>query len=213
MRGIERSLHGQSQSSGALAEKGVRAWRTGGYNRAMKNTLSALSMLALGLAASAVHAGPAGPVPSIAQAALDDYRGMYQRSPLCAKEEITLWTCESGKRVFSLCSSATASATTGYLQYRAAHAGKLALAYPAEKAAPLGSFTYTSFGNGDVAVEFTNGGYRYSLIDPLRGPSQLRVAAPGPAGKETTIACGGNQSLQLNYTMRLMHDFGLWKGD
>lgn len=152
------------------------------------------------------------PVSTITDATFAQYRGEYVNSPLCTSEEITLWTCESGKRVFSLCSSQAASRTSGYLQYRASTAGKLVLRYPALKGPPLGSFTYNSFGNGDASVEFTNEGFQYSLIDPLRGRSLIRVAAPGPQGKQTEIACGPNQTLQVNYTMRLMFDFGVWDG-
>lgn len=50
-------------------------------------------------------------------------------------------------------------------------------------------------------------------MDPLRDRSSIEVQAPGPSGKRTTIACGANQTLQVNYTMRLMHDFGIRTDD
>jgi hypothetical protein len=43
---------------------------------------------------------------------------MYSHSPLCSRSDITRWTCTNKKRTFSLCSSQTASRTTGYLQPR-----------------------------------------------------------------------------------------------
>jgi hypothetical protein len=43
---------------------------------------------------------------------------MYSDSPLCSRSEITRWTCTNKQRTFSLCSSQTASRTTGYLQPR-----------------------------------------------------------------------------------------------
>lgn len=179
----------------------------------MKNASSAILAHVLGLTTSTMLAQAHTPVSSIASATLDQYRGEYQQSPLCSRDEITLWSCESNKHVFSLCSSPAATRTTGYLQYRASNAGKVTLTYPATKVPPLGLFKYDSYANGDASVEFTNNGYRYSLIDPLRGNSFIRVAAPGAPGKTTEIACGGNQTLQVNYTMRLMYDFGVWPGD
>lgn len=148
-------------------------------------------------------------VDTISAASLEQFRGMYQHSPLCAKAELTLWTREKKTRVFSLCSSPTASRTSGYLQYRASSAGKVTFVYPATKAPPFGLFKYATYGNGDASIEFTNQGYSYSLADSLRGNSLIEVAAVNGPGKPATITCGGNQTLQLNYTMRLMHEFGL----
>ena len=94
---------------------------------------SATLFLVLGLSTSTVFAQAHGPVPSITDATLDQYRDMYQESPLCTKAEITLWSCETGKRVFSLCSSPVVTRTTGYLQYRASNAGKPTFAYRSSK--------------------------------------------------------------------------------
>lgn len=179
----------------------------------IKNTSSALLFLVLGLTTLTALAQAHVPVPSITDATLDQYRDMYQQSPLCTKAEITLWSCETKKRVFSLCSSPVVTRTTGYMQYRASNAGQLTFAYPAIKTPPLGLFKYNSFGNGNASIEFTNNGYHYSLDDPLRDTSSIVVSAPGGSGKDTEIACGPNQTLQGNYTMRLMYDSGVWKGD
>jgi hypothetical protein len=179
----------------------------------MKNSCAAFLFVALGLTTSTVFAQTHTPLPSIATATFDQYHGEYQESPLCAKDEITLWTCQANKRVFSLCSSRVATRTTGYLQYRASNAGKVTFSYPALKAPPLHAFQYHSFANGDASVEFSNDGYNYSLIDPLRGNSSILVSVPGASRKTTEIACGGNQTLQVNYTMRLMYDFGVWAGE
>ena len=114
----------------------------------IKNTSSALLFLVLGLTTLTALAQAHVPVPSITDATLDQYRDMYQQSPLCTKAEITLWSCETKKRVFSLCSSPVVTRTTGYMQYRASNAGQLTFAYPAIKTPPLGLFKYNSFGNG-----------------------------------------------------------------
>ena len=179
----------------------------------MKQSLSAFLVLAFGLTASPVRAQSHTPVPSITHADFEQYRGEYGHSPLCTKEEITLWSCERNQRVYSLCSSQTASPSTGYLQYRAASAGKVTFIYPATKVPPLGLFKYVSSPNGDASIDFTNKGYAYSLGDPLRGKSMITVAAVGALEKATEIACGPNQTLQVNYTMRLMDEFGVWNHD
>ena len=180
---------------------------------AMKNATSAFLLLAFGPTTSTVLAQAHTPVPSITSATLDKYRGEYRQSALCSKDEITLWRCETTKRVFSLCSSQVGTRTTGYLQYRVSNAGKVTFTYPRIKAPPMGLFKYESFANGDASVEFTNNGYNYGLIDPLQGNSFILVSMPGSSEKTTEIACGANQTLQVNYTMRLMYDFGVWSGD
>jgi hypothetical protein len=182
-------------------------------NSSNKNKNKACLPFVLALFASPAFAQRPLPASPITQATLDDHRKHDARSPLCTRDEITLWTCENKKRVFSLCSSPTASRTTGYLQYRAATGGKVTFAYPAVKAPPLGLFKYDIFGNGDASIAFTNNGYAYNLADVLRGHSAIYIAAPGVSGKETRIACGPNQSLQLDDTMRLMSEFGLWTRD
>ena len=148
------------------------------------------------------------PVESIRGATWNEYSGEYSRSPLCAKDEITLWSCSAGKRKYSLCSSRVVTRVEGYMQYRASHAGKTVLTFPATKRPPAGAFTYTSYPNGNASLEFVNKDYHYSLMDPLRSESSILVDAP--SGKTTEILCKGNQTLQLNYTMRLMYDSGVW---
>ena len=179
----------------------------------MVKNVTAFLLAALVVITSTVGAQDHKPVSSITTATLDEYRDQYQRSPLCSKNEITLWTCEKNRRLFSLCSSTAATRTTGYLQYRASDAGKVTFVYPATKAPPSGLFQYNSFGNGNASVEFTNKGYNYTLMDPLRDHSSILVSASGSPTKATEIVCGSNQSLQGNYTMRLMYDFGIWLDD
>lgn len=179
----------------------------------MKTTLSALALVACGLTPSLVGAQDHTLLPSIAGAAYAQYRGEYGQSPVCMKDEITLWSCATKQRVFSLCSSQTGSRTTGYLQYRASDAGKLTFVYPATKMPPLGLFKYNASANGDAFIEFSNKGYQYRLGDPLRGASVIEVSSLATPAKTTTIACGPNQTLQVNYSMRLMHDFGVWNDD
>lgn len=176
-----------------------------------QRTIWPLILLAISMPAPAAPAQERTPGSNIAKATWSDYRDMYPQSPLCAEEEITLWTCESPQQVFSLCSSRVMTRTSGYMQYRASRNGKRTLTYPAEKKPPFGLFKYTPSANGDAWFEFTNNEYQYSLLDPLRGESSILVAGPGLSGDTMKIKCGGNQTLQLNYTMRLMYDSGVWQ--
>jgi hypothetical protein len=179
----------------------------------MNASTTACSILVFGLAAVPARAHGDAPVGSIATATLDRYRDLYPHSRSCARDELTLWRCETKKREFALCASAAVTRTTGYLQYRASEGGKPVFAYPAARRPPLGLFKYVSYGSGDASIEFTNAGYVYVLADPLRDRSSITVTAPGAQGKATTIACGPNQTLQVNYTMRLMHDAGIRDGE
>ena len=174
----------------------------------MKKTTWSLSFALLALSASSALSREAGPVDSIREATWVTYSHYYPRSPLCSRDEITLWSCSAARREYALCASHVVTRTQGYMQYRASRAGKTVFTYPAAKRPPLGAFKYTSYANGNASVEFANEGYRYTLVDPLRSESSILVEAP--SGETTEVACGGNQTLQLNYTMRLMYDSGLW---
>lgn len=169
--------------------------------------------IALLLAATPALAQDSSPPSTITGATWEQYQKEYLQSPLCSQEEITLWTCSVRSRVYSLCASRTVTRTSGYLQYRAATRGKVTFTYPADKKPPFGLFTYSPTANGDASVSFTNQGYEYTLFDSLRGASSILVTAAAPSGKSTEITCPGNQTLQVNYTMRLMYDSGVWARD
>ncbi len=152
------------------------------------------------------------PVDSITGARWADYQGMYEQSPFCAEDEITLWRCDKGSRHYVLCASQQVSKTSGYLQYHAFKGEREVFVYPATKRPPLGYFAYTSSANGDASLAFDNGGYHYQLIDPLRGTSYIDVSASDPQKPGAEIACeSSNQSLQINYSMRLMYAAGIWQ--
>lgn len=153
------------------------------------------------------------PGSSITNATWKEYSSEYQQSVLCSKDEITLWSCETGKRVYSLCSSQSVTRSSGYLQYRASNSGKIVFTYPPERRPPLGLFVYNTFVNGDASIEFVNNEHRYTIFDPLRGRSSISAVAPTTSRKPTEIDCEPNQTLQVNYTMRLMYDSGVWKRD
>jgi len=153
------------------------------------------------------------PGSTITEAKWSDYKDMYDSSPLCGKEEMTLWTCEANKKRYSLCSSRTVTRNSGYIQYRVSEAGHPTFFFPDSKTPPFGIFSYQSSLNGDASLSFSNGGYEYSLADPLRGKSFITVTADSPQSRSVEIPCkSGGQTLQINYTMRLMYDAGIWVG-
>ena len=167
-----------------------------------------LTVLALAHAPIALSQQSA-PVDSIAQATWAQYRDMYGKSPLCEAQEITLWSCAARKRLFALCSSQVVNRTSGHIQYRASKHGKVEFVYPAKKTPPAGFFTFNSAGNGDASIEFSSIGYHYTLVDALRGKSSIFVSTTQQLGRTTEISCGPNQTLQLNYSLRMMYDSGL----
>lgn len=169
--------------------------------------------LLLGLAAVNHAIGAQDSDDAITSAEYANYKALYPSSSLCDANEITLWRCDTSKKKYALCSSRQLSKTSGYLQYRAASSARLEFVFPAEKQAALGHFSYESFANGDAILSFRNAAYEYQLVDPLRDRSSLRVNALNPANKSVTIVCQANQTLQLNYTLRLMAESGLWPRD
>ncbi|WP_244240841.1 hypothetical protein [Luteimonas yindakuii] len=174
----------------------------------MNKTIWPLLFTVVALVAPSASGQHTAPVDYIREATWQAYSRYYPSSPLCSDDEITLWSCSVGKRQYALCSSRVVTHAQGYMQYRASKTGNAVFTYPAIKRPPSGAFTYSSYANGNASVEFANNGYRYSLVDPLRSESSIIVEAP--SGKTTGIACGGNQTLQVNYTMRLMSDAGIW---
>ena len=179
----------------------------------MKSLIQPLLVMIMALTTATASAQEHSPASSVSDDAWLEYQAEYPRSPLCGEDEVTLWSCATGKRIYSLCSSRLLSRTSGYMQYRASRHGEVVFTYPLEKKPPAGSFSYTLFGNGDASVEFVNEGYVYTLFDPLRDGSFLFVSPPDSAEKGSLIKCPPNQTLQVNYTMALMYDSGVWEHD
>jgi hypothetical protein len=158
-------------------------------------------------------AGDHVPGSTITGAKLSEYRKEYGSSTLCGRDEIVLWTCEVKRSVYSLCSSPSITRTTGYLQYRASKPGRTNFSFPASKMPPLGHFQYSSGGSGNASISFENGMYEYDLNDPLRTQSSLTVTKKGPKSHTREIVCdNSNTTLQVNYTIKLMYDAGIWEG-
>ena len=164
--------------------------------------------LSFALAISPARAQESGLPDTITNATLESHLGLYRSSRLCETSELTLWSCSAGEREYALCSSHVVTRTAGHFQYRASKAGKKVFIFPEAIRPPAGLFTYEPTRNGDAAVVFVNGGYQYRLIDPLRDKSSILIT--NRQGKTNEIQCNDNQTLQLNYTMRLMHQGGVW---
>lgn len=143
--------------------------------------------------------------PNIANAQWKDYKDYYPSSKLCRAHEITLWTCNGKNETFSLCSSRRVTKTSGYIQYRAGSEGHITFRVPSNERPPLGVFSYGTATSGDANISFHNSGYEYTLYDALRGSSSIEVKKQSSGDDVANIACSNpNQSLQLNYTIKLM---------
>lgn len=178
----------------------------------LKITFLTLSLLLSTVSLAQQDAENRRPVSSITDATWEKYKDMYSSSPLCSKEEITLWSCETSSKTYSLCSSTHIDKTTGYIQYRVSRNGHTIFTFPNTKIPPVGLFSFQSYANGNASLDFSNGGYDYSLIDPLREESAIFVINKNTQ-RQSQVSCnGGNQTLQLNYTLRLMFDSGVWSG-
>lgn len=152
--------------------------------------------------------------PNIQEATWPGFKEQYPTSALCTPAEITLWTCETKKKTYSLCSSHEVTEHTGYIQYRAGHRGHAAFRFPETQQPPTGLFKLNMIANGNATMTFNNGGYAYTLFDDLRGPSAILVDKRGNASNETQIAClNPNQSLMLNYTIKLGILSGIFNPD
>ena len=121
---------------------------------------------------------------------------------------MTLWTCTAGRKTYSLCAGGVAAQDVA-IQYRVRdRGGKIVLRYPEPLRAPRSAFSYEVSANGDAEVDFTIGKYSYALVDPLRDVSFISVTK---GNRELAhLKCSeGNQSLQLNDTIALMHALGV----
>lgn len=127
---------------------------------------------------------------------------------LCMAGESTVWTGTKGQKIFSLCASANLSQATGYLQYRAGTAGDIQFKYPEALENPHGIFSYSEAAHS-VEVDFSNGGYSYSISEQADG-SETDIDVTLPSGKASTIVLDkASDALGQNATMDLFQKLGL----
>ena len=149
---------------------------------------------------------------NISNARWVNYKNEYSASHLCKASEITLWTCEGKNKTYSLCSSIDIEEKSGYIQYRVGDQKQTTFEYPTTNLHPKGIFEYATSSNGDAWIAFQNGDYKYELVDPMRSTSFIEVLKKPNDKKIAWISCGNpNQTLQLNYTIKLMQSAGIAK--
>jgi len=93
---------------------------------------------------------------------------------LCESKERTVWSCQVGTKIYSVCASQDLSGTTGYLQYRAGTAQKTDFRFPTVLLHPKDHFEFGLLAHG-ARLSFSNGGYSYSIAEDLKGGTIIDV--------------------------------------
>ena len=128
----------------------------------------------------------------------------------CAADELQFWSCSANGKIYELCASRNLGKGTGYLQYRAGRIGKVELVYPAERANPLGVFSYILF-NRHASLSFSIGEYQYELIDKLIGRSEINVLKAGQGSIPTLTCQRSTQTLTDTATIALFKVVGFYE--
>jgi hypothetical protein len=124
-------------------------------------------------------------------------------------DEQTIWTGTKDQKIFSLCASANLGPTTGYMQYRAGTAGDIQFKDPATLQNPHGIFSYSDGGAHRAEVDFSNGGYWYSISEQDDG-SETDIDVTLPSGKTSTIVLDkASNTLAPESTSDLFQKLGL----
>lgn len=117
-----------------------------------------------------------------------------QAQSLCAPAEKSLFSCEIGKKILSICASKELDETKGTLQYRYGTADKLDLAYPEKPEHPKKHFTgnrlYSS-AEGSLILElaFKRGTTGYTVFtQDIKGKKSAGVTV-SVNGKDTDLKC------------------------
>jgi hypothetical protein len=95
--------------------------------------------------------------------------GDLQKS-LCQTKEKVIFSCGTGKKLISVCSSENLSPTAGYVQYRFGTKEKLELSFPEPQAHPSsfstgGTLMYS--GGGGAYMRFNKGAYSYVVYSGM----------------------------------------------
>lgn len=132
-----------------------------------------------------------------------------QVKSLCEKGENTVWSCQSGKKIYSICASRDLTGTIGYLQYRAGTLEKTEFKFPAELQHPKGRFEYGLLAHG-AYLSFKNGHYSYEISEPLIGQPAIDISK---ADRHlSTLQCStSTQSLTDNATMDIFKTVGAYQ--
>ena len=132
-----------------------------------------------------------------------------QVKSLCEKSENTIWSCQAGKKFYSICSSKDLTGTTGYLQYRAGTLEKTEFKFPAELQQPKGRFEYGLLAHG-AYLNFKNDHYSYEISEPLAGQAAIEISKDDK--HLSTLQCSAStQSLSDNATMDIFKTVGAYQ--
>jgi hypothetical protein len=89
---------------------------------------------------------------------------------LCQTKEKVIFSCSTGKKLISVCSSENLSSAAGYVQYRFGTKEKLELSFPEPQAHPSsfstgGALMYS--GGGGAYMRFNKGAYSYVVYSGM----------------------------------------------
>ncbi len=91
---------------------------------------------------------------------------------LCGPNEVVRFSCSTGRKLLSVCTSPDLSRTAGYIQYRFGTKDHLELEYPRDRRNSQGLFKESSVGysrGGETHLSFSVASYKYVVVDVLTG--------------------------------------------
>jgi len=154
-------------------------------------SLLAAALLAFGPAGAAVSRDGPPALPTAGVPAAE-----WHEPTLCAPTENVVWSCRAKKKTISVCASRKISASEGYIQYRIGKPGALEMRYPETLAHPRGRFRYTLYLQGNQSLEFTRGGFNYSIVEDLRSPEDGIIVTKNDADV-ARITCNGGGAIEI----------------
>jgi hypothetical protein len=138
--------------------------------------------------------------------------GFTYSQTLCASEEESVFDCEIGKKILSVCASKELDDSKGWLQYRFGTAEKIDLSYPETKVHPKKYFqfnrAYSAAENVMVGeLRFKNGATQYTVYrEDAKGKSEAGVYVT-IREKDTYLKCKNTKKTQ-SFTFK-MNELGL----
>ena len=126
---------------------------------------------------------------------------------LCDKSESTIWSCQTSKKIYSLCASQDLATSVGYLQYRAGTSKNIEFRFPITLQHPKGYFEFGLLPRG-ASLTFSNSEYTYYIAEPLIGQPVIEISKAGKA--VSSLQCSeSTQSLTENTTINLFKTTGV----
>lgn len=114
---------------------------------------------------------------------------LFAANSHCTATEETVYSCNLGRKVVSVCASKPLTAQSGYLQYRFGALGKPELTFPKTNVAPktvVQSKSLMFSGGGGAYLRFTNGATSYVVYTAIgKGWGEKDGIAVQQKGKTT----------------------------